>query len=543
MSSRNSLVGTLLAITLALVSPSAQAQRGERVEGLLRGFLELQMQKERQKAIERQRALEQQRNQQPARPSPASPIRVEASPQMQSYRSSLGAFSTQANTLANALEQSSVDVRGVRSLMPEMLKLKTTAAIMHEHARETHDLDLVRDSYRDLDNQWRNLSFQLQQLRGIDSTTTGFIRKLDGHCDSICNLFHLKHQFNRGAILRLAFQTEAHLRTLLESIEYDLYDRDGAEPLASKCRGLAEQCRRLGVFVSDASYDDVITKYSSFVTDWRTLATELYPYQDPHCSRCIRRIRTCNQQVFEQLRLPLSIDRAYLSHVSRGLSEEVNSLFENMTIRSLIQLPPAQQQAMLSAARELYGQCEHYCKCVEQNAPLDDLMSDYIAINDQWTTLDRYLSPLAAKSVVASRRTITAHDHDLRGLLRVPSRMNREHALQLAASLEEVAQHLRYDVRRYGRYYRTATFRDQAYQASDAFYLNAKSLRDDLQTTSDIKKLQARCNSAVTSWESFSKVITAMPQNGLTSSRYQFVDQSRQELLPVIAELATLLGA
>ncbi|MDP6446243.1 MAG: hypothetical protein QGG36_00230 [Pirellulaceae bacterium] len=536
MNYRHWTAPALLALWLAIFPCVAAAQQGNRVEGLLRTFLEMQLQKEREKALARQRAL----NPNPTAPRPPTPGRV--SSQMQTFRSSMGALSKQANALTNDLQRSSARVRGIRPLMPDALKLKTTSTIMYEQSLKTHDLTLVRDSYRNLDSQWRHLSFQLQQLTGLDASTVSTIRSMDGYCDRLCEVLQLNRQFDRGVVFRQAVRTEAHLRTLSENIEYDLHGLN-VQTLASECRGLSEQCRRLSDFVTDGSYDDIVTKYSSFVTDWREFAAKLYPYQDPHCDRCIRRIRASNHETFKHLRLSPSIDRAYLSYVSQRLRREVNLLFEQMTIKALVQLPPTQQQVVLATARDLYGTCEHYCECVENNAPLNDLVADYAKIDKTWSALEVQLAAIDGKALAARRQDITAYGQSIRDLLGVPRGVDRKHAMQLAASLEELGKHLRYDIRRYSRYYRTAEFRDQAFRASDAFYAEAKSLNLLLQTTTDVRKIREGCSRAVVSWEALSRIISAMPQNGLTSSRFQFVDQSRQELLPVMAELVTLFGA
>ena len=551
MSCMRSLAGlSVVAMVCGFLPQHALAQRrGELVEGLLRTFVESQLQRDRQKAFERQQALQQQqmldRHGYPhvaKPPAAATTPRISVSPQVNAYRTNLRSFASQSASLADGLQKSVVSVRGVRPLMADALKLKAASAIMYEQSQKSHDLALLREEYCGLDCQWREMSFQLQQLRGLDSNTTGCIRQLDGYSDGICDLLGLEPQFDREAVFRLTVETTAHLGTLLDDIQYELYGLEGTDSLAGECRGLAEQARRLSGITSDASYDELITKYSSFVSDWRRFAAGVYRFENTHCDRSIRRIRTCNRRVFGQLWTPLSIDRAYLTHVSHQLSQEVDLLFENMTVKALVQMPAATQQAVLTTARDMFSHCQEYCACVDNNSPLNDLMTDYIEINNQWTALDGYLNPVTSKTVASSRRLISAYDAELRGILRVPARLDHARAIQLAASLEELAEHLRYDVRRYGRYYHSSSFRNQAYQSSDTFYAQAKNLHAHLQNRANLNDVQASCNGAVTTWGSVSEVITAMPKNGLTSSRYQLMHESRQEVLPVIAELATMLG-
>ena len=535
------LTMTLLCGPLA---PDTRAQKpGEFVESVFRGFLEAQMERERQAARDRQEELDRHRYPYGKQP-PAVPIgpRVPVSPELQTYRTTLGSFAGHSTSLAAGLQRSTAGVRGLQPLMTDVLKLKTTASLLNERARQVNDFALLRQEYGGLDCQWHDLAFQLEQLRGLNSASLASIQQLDLHSDRICRLLGLEPQFDRDAVIRLSVETAAHLDTLLDDVEYELYGLEGSDSLARECRGLAEQCRRLSGIAGGASYDELVTKYSSFVSDWRTFAARLYPFDNAYCDRSVRRIRSCNRRAFERLWTPLSIDRIYLVYLSEQLAREVDSLFDNMTVKSLVQMPAVGQQAVLSTASELYTHCQRYRECVGNNSPLGDLMSDYMQIHDRWTTLDSYLTPVTSPSVVAGRRLVMAYDAELRAILRVPARLDRARLIQLAASLEGLAEHLQYDVRRYGRYYQSLSFRDQAYQSSDAFYAQARNLHSQLQDGASLKNLQATCNGAITTWGSVSKIIGAMPNSGLTSSRYQLISESSQEILPVIAELATTLG-
>ena len=535
----------LVAVAIVFLPPPVRAQRrGEIVEGLLRGFLEVQLKKERQKSLERQQAADRYRHiPPPSVPGSPRPAPARVSPEIQASRTTLNQFARQSAALADGMHPSLARVRGARPLMADVLRLKTTAALMYGQAQKSSDFALLREEFGCLDCQWRDLSFQLQQLRGWDANTIGQIRQLDGCCDRLCRVMELEPQFDREAVFRLSVETTAYLTTLLDDIQYELYGRPGAAPLVGECRRLVEQSRRMSGLASGAPYDDLLTKYAAFVSNWRTFAAEVYAFENPYCGRSVRRIRSCNRGVFDRLRRPLPIDRTYLTHVSHMIAYEVDLLLENMTVKALVQMPPNNQQAVLDTARQLYGQCSHYCDCVEKDSTLNDLMMDYIEINNQWASLDGYLAPVTSARVVASRRLISEYDTELCGLLHVPATLDRAHAMQLAASLEELAEQLRYDVRRYARYYRTDSFRNQAYQNSDTFYVRAQNLHAYLQKGAGIKELRAGCNGVVTDWASLTRVISAMPANGVSSSRYQFVDESRQEVLPVIAELTMLLGA
>ncbi len=547
MDCRRRVVGALqVAVLLVLVPEAAWAQRrGELIEGLVRGFIESQLEKERRKTLQRQQAAQRGPQLQPPQyhAERRGDPRQSVSSNVQQYRRTLSAFARETDSLAGGLQQSVVRVRGVRPLMPEVLKVKATAAVLARHSQEDHRLPLLRQQYCELDCQWRNLSFRLRQLQGLSRPAAAQIRQLDGYSHEICELLQLEPQFDRKKVFRLMVEASAHLDHLLDDILFELSALPEAEPLAGQCRGLAEQCRRLSRASDEMAYDQLMTKYSAFVSDWRKFATKVYPLENVRCDRSLRRIHRCTAQIFEQLWVPPTIDRAYLRHLSEQLALEVDSLFENMTVKALVQLPVDQQQEVLTMARRLYSRCERYCECVSGDSPLNDLRSEYIQINNLWGSLDRHLSPITSKTVVTTRRLITDYDGQLRVLLQVPERFDRSRAIRLAASLEELASHLRYDVRRYGRYYQSPVFRSRAYQASDAFSLQAKYLHANLQQNARLEDLQSRCQAALTDWEAFSKVITQMPQQGVSQVRFDYLNESREELLPVLAELASMIDA
>lgn len=380
MTFKRLIAGSLLgAMVIGLLPNGGYAQRrGEVVEEILRGFIEVQIEKDRRKAVERQQLHDRQRHlPPPVRPNTTAGASIE----VRRYRAKLGQISQQSQALTLTMQKSAVRVRGIQPLMNDALTIKTRARLMYEKSTQVNDISLLREEYCELDCEWRELAFQLQQLRGLDATTLAHTRQLTAYSDDMCDLLELEPQFDREAVFRLAVETCAHLESLVEDIEFELYDVPGSPMLVRECRGLTEQSRRVGSLVNRATYDELITKYSTFVSDWRTFAAKLYPHHNVQCDRSIRRIHSCNQQVFEQLWTPLAIDRQYLRYVSHAMADEVNRLFENMTVKTLVQMPGAKQQSILQTARALYGHCEHYCECVDGDRPMNELLTDYIAID------------------------------------------------------------------------------------------------------------------------------------------------------------------
>ena len=110
----------LLSTALLIPNTAFGQRRGELVEGLLRGFLEVKLEKERRKALERERVRERQRKR-----AAQTPKNSKLPPVVSDYRTQLRGFAAQSAALAQSMQRSVGRVRSCwcwacRALRPRL---------------------------------------------------------------------------------------------------------------------------------------------------------------------------------------------------------------------------------------------------------------------------------------------------------------------------------------------------------------------------------------------------------------------------------------
>ena len=456
------------------------------------------------------------------------------------YQRSLRSFADQSTELVSQLQRTPRGVTGVGPLLGEAWELKATANWLADGARNTLDPYAVSQRYCDLDCQWRNLSYRLRNLSGLDAACVRCVERLDNLSDRLCSDLGVDPQFDRQAMLEQMVMATSYIDTLLDDIEYELNAEPDSQSLLSEGRRLQQEIRRAAEFVPGATYDEIANQFTQFVGGWRRFAAKLYAYNNPHIDRRLTRIRDCGEQVYSLLWIPPSVDRAYLEHVASKLSHDVQHLFEHITVGTLVSLPTEVQRVVLTDGGPMYRRAKQFHEYVGQRIPYQDLRQHFRAVDQQWANLSAQLRSTQALGLHC--RSIDRHNQELRDLLGIPQPIDRQRALRLVASLEGLAETLNSDVHRYRRYYRSENFRGNACRSAEVFYNHAKSLHQQVASGTDLDRLQASCESMVRAWGPLSDVVTAMPNNGLTGNRYRRVDNSRQHLMRVVAELAGMMN-
>ena len=455
------------------------------------------------------------------------------------YRTTMAKYVQQCDQLTRRL-QANADVRGVRPLIAACMKLRNKAVAVQRQCQHSSDVDLFAHQYSELDAAWRMLSFRIQAVPGIDQPCVQYVQQMDDYCDLMCETLAVEPQFNRHRLLQLQAQGTAYIETLLDDIEIELHGHADCDGLLADGRRLQEQIRRQSDFIEAASYDEVVQRFNAFVHAWREYAPRLYKFQSPTIQRRLARIRSCGEEIYASLWMPPSVDRGYMQYLADVTTREMSNLFDQMTVHALVELPIDDQRRILTIARQLHRQCEDYASGVQQHVSVRDLRRRFRQIDQQWAALEPFLEQTTAMDLRRCGKRISCHYDEMRGMLGMTQALDYDQAMQLAAALEGLSEHLRADVQRYDRYYASG-LRNRVNNAVAKFHRECKDLHRDLAHSHDMERLQKSCRRMLQSWSKLSQIIDTLPQNGLSQSRYQRVAHTRGDLVQVVAELAAML--
>ena len=538
------ITATLVTLVGSSFSFGEEGERRRIIESLFRSVIESHLDREnRGNAPVRARPINpgeiQGRTQSPV---PARVIPVDS--RMVSYRKHITGLATESAHLADHLNRY-CELRGVRPLIPAAIKLKTSCKVLQSHCERNYGFNQLATQYQAIDSEWRNLHYQLRSLNHygqFDANTRTCIGLLDQHATGMCQLLGITQQFDRYAVLRNCHAQVANFDSLLDAVDYELQHQKECQSLLSQGRRMKEQLLRLEPIILHAPYEQVISQYSKYNTDCRKYCATLYPLRKPSIDRCLSRVREGSNSVFRQLRVEPTIDRLYLAYVSESMGNYLGSLFKKMTVAQLVALPPADQQAILKVGNQLKTRCRNYCSRVQGNAPLRELAGSYVAINNEWTKIGGICRKVKDPVILSHTRSIDGYCNEIRDVLGVRSRYDQKRALALAASLEGMSENMYALSGRYGRYCRSTALRTQlANHGNDFFELSCK-IHQQVAAEAEFAQIQDQCNKLLTTWQGYGPALDSMPQQGLSQSRYGYISNLRNEINPVIAELAVMFG-
>lgn len=446
----------------------------------------------------------------------------------------IGYLRTLLQTRANTLLE-------LRPLLPDLMRIKASADTLSTASRRAVSYTEVYNDYLELDWQWRNLSYQLHHISGLDTNSQQTIRQLDAYCDQIVDILGIEPQFDRQTMLEQMTMARSFMTILLDDLQYEIPASRQRDAIINEGRQLQEQIRREADFVRTARYDEIVPRYTEFVASWRRFSAKLFPYKNPRLNRQVSQIRKCGEEVYRLLWMPAPLDRNYLGVVADFYEQELREFLSGISVRDLAQLNPNQRQGAMEAAGALESMSTRFAESVRSRSTIADLTSQFQNVSRERERLFLLLTPVNSDAGAARRRTIEAYDRELRELLQVPEALDLSQAVQLASAIEGLADTLKQDVHRYGPYYQDGTFRNQAYQAVDTFYRQAQQLNSALASGVPLNELRNYGNTMLSTWDSVMRIVAATPRKGLDPSRFQRLDQTRQDITPLMAELATMV--
>jgi hypothetical protein len=209
------------------------------------------------------------------------------------------------------------------------------------------------------------------------------------------------------------------------------------------------QAHQAAVGFSDAvsagrPYAALASDYKSFLRKWNPLARELCAFESRFIERTVLRIQQVDQSIHELLWLPRGLDRELLIQLTRGITTEVDRIFDSVSLALLIQLPSYED--VPSAASDFHGICQHFADCVEREENVDELADAYGYLPAAWVSFSRHFRKVPHDGIRHSLSQIEQRLVALREPLGIPGGFVADNARQRAGAIERLADHLHTDI-------------------------------------------------------------------------------------------------
>ncbi len=370
---------------------------------------------------------------------------VRATPELTRARVSLQSFRQESITFSTLLQQESTRNAGLRSFIADAVQLQARADAISQRSSAVPDHRFIIQDVQRLDSDWRRFSYRLQQVPKLSQPCRACIGQLDKFDAELCDVLSIEPQIDRRTLQRQSEGLVVYLHGLSDDIDYELRRSPSRNALMLK----TSQAYQLAVGFSDSvsdgrPYAALVGDYQAFLRKWNPLVRELCAFESRFIERTVLRIQNVDQEIHGLLWLPRGIDRELLVQLTRGITTELDRIFDSVSLSLLIQLP--NHEDVPGSASDFHGICQHFADCIEREESVDELVDAYDYLPSAWVSFSRHFRSVNHDGIRHSLTEIETRLVALREPLGIPGGFDANSARQRAGAIERLADHLHSDI-------------------------------------------------------------------------------------------------
>ena len=326
-------------------------------------------------------------------------------------------------------------VPGVREYISDVLKVRARSSILSDKVRRNNNVSLIAAEYGELDQLWRVVSHQLDQVRGLDRESKRLIARMNEQDRKLGDLLQTSPQLKRTELLRQTSALGNALSILVEDIEIELSREPQRFELVREGQKVEQRIIQVSNLIIDRqNYDSIKREYLAFRDSWYTFATRLRPYHNRILSRGIQRVVQQDRSIQELLWLPQDgANLEEIAHLTEALKRDVDEFYRRATLRLLISLPPANY---ISTSDEFYGTVENLIDTVDHNESSSELITSFSYIDQSWKDFSALFHSVESPAALQLLDKVADSINNLRVSLRIEEPSENLDLAKLVVSLE-----------------------------------------------------------------------------------------------------------
>ncbi len=391
----------------------------------------------------------------------------------------------------------------LRPLLSDLVTLRSRAARLAQDVQAKIPLDRSLPQFQQLDSDWRLLSHQLTQSPRVSRTTLESVTRLDGLGRQIEKMFKMDPQLDRRQILMELSALRGSLRNLIEELELDPSGSQQTLDMVFDARKLEQQVARIqGMVLDQVAYDGIVTEYNRYGQMWTRLATRLRPLDNRYIERAVGNIINADDTLHNLMWLEKTSNRERLKQVADGLTRDVDEFFNRTPLKLLLTFKDV--ASILETADTFYGVVQNLRDNLNRNESDQVILESYSYVEEYGNEFIRSFAGLRSQAGRVVLKEIEdgiialRNDLNLSGSTGSGS-VDTRSMLPVAANLENLADHLNFDVRTWLGNSRE-TYRDQAMQASARFVQRSQRVHRLLQARPAATELEREVAALYDDW-------------------------------------------
>lgn len=366
---------------------------------------------------------------------PPTPQLNSSSLSISEVRDTLEKFSSDSSALAISLNRVMYQVPGVREHIADVLKVRARSSILVDKVRRNSNLNLIAAEYGEIDQLWRVVSHQLEQVRGLDRESKKLIVSMNENDRKLGDLLQTGPQLKRTELLRQTSALTNALSILVEDIEIELSREPQKFELVREGQLVEQRMVQVSNLIIDRqSYDSIKREYLAFRDSWNSFSTRLRPYHNRILSRGVQRVVQQDRAIQELLWLPQDgANFQEIAHLTEALKRDVDEFYRRATLRLLISLPPTNY---ISTSDEFYGTVENLIDTVNHNESTSELITSFTYIEQSWKEFSALFHTVESPAALQLLDKVDDSINALRVSLRIEQPSESIDVAKLVVSLE-----------------------------------------------------------------------------------------------------------
>jgi len=408
----------------------------------------------------------------------------------------------ESNRLYSSLDADYRRNPSLRSLLSDLSRLRTLASQVNQDMAAGVTLERIVVDFRQLDTDWRLLSTRMAQANGLSSISLQSVDRIDRLDQQVGKLFQVEPTLDRRTLQQQLGIMENALYNMSDELRRDMNASAKMTELASDARKLQQQIARVTDLVIDNyPYERIVSEYNRFERAWAVMLDSLRTVSNTGVVRAVRRVVDSDNMVHELLWIEHTTSRAQLKQTADAMIRDVDEFYNRTPLKLLLTFKNA--AGTLQVADNFYGTVQNFKDNLERNESDQQLVESYRYVEEYGTIFVRTFSTLKSQAAIVVLREIEDGIAELRAELNLGgtvSQVDTRKLVPIAASLENLADQLEFDVRRWLTAERP-TYRTEVTNATAAFMARTQKIHSMLDREPTLQELQRETDSLYQEWK------------------------------------------
>ena len=363
--------------------------------------------------------------------------------EMKAVRPLVHSFSDVASQLTYSMNDQIARIPALRSLYSDALTVSAEAVALDRHAVQYGDHNQLLDDFEQLDVDWRELAYKLQNVRGLTAETRDTIANLNSINQQIRKALNTQAQINRPEVSLEAAGLAGDLQNLMEDINAELGRTQLAQQLLMQTSRARQQVLAVVSMCRDSQIDPalLVREYKQFEATWQPVAVKLQAEDNRYLERDLRKISLSVGKIHQLLLLPQTVDKSQLVYLAATLKKDIDEFFTRTPLLLVMHLTKSGKA--LGTADQFYGVCEHFVDQVNRGEDFDEIVDSFRYIEEAERSFTDVFGTINSDKAVAVLQRISQSVDAIRTSLHLQREdFDRNAAGDLAASIAHLTEQL-----------------------------------------------------------------------------------------------------